>query len=123
MVLSHPVRIGNKQYTEIDIKATWSGKYPNLCNGKWTLIINDQDFSYLLNGKGEMNTFGEYDSWHFENWDEVWETYEDGLNLYEWIEENKEWLTIISDDRDVHEAIYNEISSEDWRHNSCGGCI
>ena len=78
------------------VEAEWSGKYPCLCFGEWTLKIDREDCSKLITKKlrvhSDMNTFGKYDKWHFENWQVVWETYEDGLKDTEWIEENNHWL-------------------------------
>ena len=70
-----------------------------------------------------MNTFGTYEEWHFEDWIEVFEDYEDGLMCDEWIAENKYWLDDITDDYNIQTEIFYAISEEDFRHNSCGGCI
>lgn len=106
--------------------ANWSGAYPNLCSGEWTLSVNDKNISdkippYLRNA--EMNTAGTYQSWHFENWLEIFEDYEDGFNCEDWIEENDSWLSDITTDYSIKEEIFNAIQSQDWRHGSCGGCI
>ena len=102
--------------------AKWSGSYPNLCRGEWTLIIGGVDYSHMIPEDlrtGHMNTAGIYQEWHFEDWREVFEDYEDGLEYEDWLAENP-WV------RDLPASsldIYMAFQAEDWRHNSCGGCI
>jgi len=108
------------------VEAKWSGAYPCLCFGEWTLIVDGKDVSdkipdYLR--KETMSTYGNYDSWHFEDWLEVFESYNDGLDCEEWIEKNDEWLNEITTDYSVKEQIFLAIQKEDFRPNSCGGCI
>lgn len=108
------------------VEARWSGSYPCLCFGKWTLIVNGKDVSDLIPEElreSEMNTYGTYQSWHFEDWLEVFESYTDGLMCDEWIEENKYWLNTITNDNDIHVKIFEAINAEDFRAGSCGGCI
>lgn len=108
------------------VKANWSGSYPCLCSGKWSLEVNGVDVTCYIPKEiinEPMDTLGEYESWHFEDWTEVFEDYVDGLNCNEWIEKNKYWLDIITDDVDVQTEIFNAINAEDWRYGSCGGCI
>lgn len=109
------------------VEAKWSGKYPNLCSGHWTLIVNGVDVSdkipmNLINHP--MNTHGIYNKWKFgTNWDAIWDDYSDGLFCSEWIEENDYWLNKITKDNSIKSDIYYAINSEDFRHGSCGGCI
>ena len=108
------------------VYANWSGTYPNLCSGKWTLIVDDVDYSELISHKDEMNTYGTYENWYFggeSGWEEIWESYEDGLTFLDWQYENKDWLNKITTDKSVQRQIYDAISMCDWRHGSCGGCI
>ena len=108
------------------VKAKWSGSYPTLCFGEWTLEVDGVDVSMFIPDelrKSSMNTYGEYQSWHFEDWMEVFEDYTDGLECDEWIAENKYWLDTITDDINVQMKIFYAISEEDWRSGSCGGCI
>ena len=108
------------------VKAKWSGSYPNLCHGKWSLEVNGVDVTCYIPEelrRKPMDTFGTYQSWHFENWMEVFEDYEDGLSCSEWIEKNKYWLDIITDNVSVQSEIFNAINEKDWRYGSCGGCI
>lgn len=108
------------------VEAKWSGSYPCLCSGKWALIVDGKDASSKIPDKlrhSEMNTAGTYQSWHFENWNEVFEDYEDGLECEEWIKENKYWLDTISADYNTQSDIFHAINASDWRHGSCGGCI
>lgn len=108
------------------IQAEWSGCYPNLCRGKWTLIVNDEDVSDLIPEEkqdSDMNTIGEYQHWHFEDWKEIFTSYEDGLDKDTWIKTNKEWLDRITDNKETQEKIFYAIQKEDFRPCSCGGCI
>ena len=108
------------------VKARWSGHFPNLCCGEWSLEVNGVDVSMYIPDElktSSMNTYGMYEEWHFENWTEVWKSYEDGLMGDEWIEKNKYWLDTITDDINVQEEIFIAINMNDWRHGSCGGCI
>lgn len=109
------------------VKANWSGSYPTLCCGEWTLKVNRVDVSSLIPEElryDEMNTFGTYQQWYFnDDWLEEFEDYSDGLMCDEWIEKNKYWLDTITDDVNVQKDIYYAINEHDWRHGSCGGCI
>ncbi len=108
------------------ITAKWTGAYPNLCSGIWKLYKDGEDISDMIPEElrdSEMNTFGNYSSWHFEDWDEVWDSYEDGLDGPDWISENDEWLSKITSDYQEKMEIFYAIQAEDWRHGSCGGCI
>lgn len=102
--------------------AKWTGCFPCLCHGEWKLYIDGQDVSFLIpwdRRTGHMNTAGTYQEWHFEDQEEVFEDYEDGLEYEDWLAENP-WV------RDLPAPsfdIYLAFQSEDWRHNSCGGCI
>ena len=109
------------------VEARWSGSYPNLCRGEWTLKIGGNDVSSLIPKElryDEMNTYGTYETWYFDdNAMEVFEDYEDGLDCDEWIEENKYWLDAIAEDYDTQVKIFKAINEQDWRSGSCGGCI
>lgn len=109
------------------VKAEWTGSFPNLCIGEWKLIIDGNDLSDKIPEKirsDHMWTYGTYDTWHFDNnWNEVWETYTDGLPEEEWLEKNESWLSAITTDQEVLGEIFRAFQSEDWRHSSCGGCI
>ena len=108
----------------MEIYVKWTGTYPCLCSGKWILKVDGNDYSNLLKGKGEMNTYGTYPRWYFnEEYSEEWDYYTDGLVFSEWKQENVDWLSKITNDEDVWEEIFDAISEEDWRHLSCGGCI
>lgn len=52
------------------VEAYWSGKYPCLCFGEWRLKVNNKDVTDKIPislRKREMNTYGTYQRWHFEN--------------------------------------------------------
>lgn len=52
-----------------------------------------------------------------------WESYDDGLKQDEWIESNKYWLDEITTDIEIQCQIFKAINEQDFRPNSCGGCI
>ena len=108
------------------VEAKWSGSYPCLCYGKWTLKVNGKDVSSMIPKElreSSMNTYGTYQTWHFEDWLEVFEDYEDGLDCDDWIMENKSWLDTITTELDTQREIYCAISAQDFRSGSCGGSI
>ena len=109
------------------IVAEWTGRYPNLCSGTWKLYLDGKDISNKIPEHlrtSEMNTYNTYRSWSFtKDWDENWRAYTNGLQKDEWIKENKEWLDNISTEYSIQSQIFDAINAQDWRHNSCGGCI
>ena len=109
-------------------KAEWTGSYPNLCSGEWKLWYKGKRVALPPEQVGrDMNTLSTYSSWHFEDWMEVFEDYEDGMDVEEWV--GQEWVKKMLDENDIPTcrsnaiALYEEINKEDWRHGSCGGCI
>lgn len=99
------------------VEAKWSGSYPTLCMGEWTLKVNGKNVSGLIPRKlrkSAMNTYGVYEEWHFEDWQEVFEDYEDGLGCEDWIKENKYWLDTITEDYDTQVEIYKAVNKHDW---------
>ena len=109
------------------VEAKWSGSYPCLCHGTWTLEVDGLDVSSLIPKelrRNEMNIYGIYEEWYFDdNYMEYFESYEDGLGCKEWIKQNKYWLDTITDDINVQTEIFYAINEHDWRYGSCGGCI
>ena len=110
-----------------NVIVNWSGEYPCLCSGEWSLIIDGVNFSHLIPENlrnEEMRTLNTYSHWKFnDDFLEEWEYYPDGLPCYEWIEANKYWLDQITEDTEILIAIYEAINEKDWRHGQCGGCI
>ena len=109
------------------VEARWSGSYPTLCYGVWTLIVNGKDVSMFIPEElkeSSMYTYGTYQSWHFnDGWMEEFEDYDNGLDCEDWIEENKYWLDTITEDLKIQEEIFYAINEQDFRTGSCGGCI
>lgn len=111
-------------------KATWSGRYPNLCSGTWTLECDGVAIKPSLipfNEDGahgtHANTRGTYSRWYFDkDWCEHFEDYEDGLDETAWCEQNKNWLTQVAEPHQWP-FIFAAFQASDWRHGSCGGCI
>lgn len=110
----------------ISVDAEWSGEWPCLCNGEWTLIVNGKNVSQKIPADlrvSSMGTYGIYSSYYFnECGADIFSEYEDGLACDEWIEKNKCWLDAISTDTLVQVEIFNAISANDFRSGSCGGC-
>lgn len=70
-----------------------------------------------------MNTAGIYQTWHFEDWQEVFEDYIDGLECDDWIKENDCWISGIADCYDEKVVLFKAFQAQDFRTCSCGGCI
>ena len=104
--------------------AEWSGSFPNLCFGTWTLYKDGAPIDTSIPFQNEeAGTFGEYATWSFgSDWNEVWDHYEDGLDCDAWCREYADWLSTIAP-QDEWSEIYEAFQAQDWRHNSCGGCI
>ena len=108
-------------------QAEWSGSFPTLCYGEWSLYKNGEDISeYIPEGlrTSHMNTEGIYSRWHFNSdWIEEFYEYKDGISCDIWIKENMEWLKKFCDTEEDFESVYRAFNKSDFRPNSCGGCI
>lgn len=123
----------------MEFKAEWTGGYPSLCVGEWKLYHRHEE--YLDDGtidiwyddisnlipedlKSEpMYTLGVYSSWHFDSdYIEQFEDYTDGMNFKEWCKENESWIHLICKS-EYYKDLYEAFQQEDWRYESCGGCI
>lgn len=115
----------------MNLKVEWTGSYPNLCGGEWIITYDNIELNVPDNIKHEpMNTHGLYYEWTFdEEWDIVWTTYEEGLDKFQWIETNEQWVRQMFEEKDIKvtdellSELYDMISIEDWRYGSCGGCL
>lgn len=108
----------------------WTGSYPNYCVGEWIIKYNGQLLELPKRSNKHMNTYGEYRTWYWgDNGIEVWEEYSDGLGEDEWIIDNLNWLIPLFDrysipkTRENYQDLYKKIQDQDFRTNSCGGCI
>ena len=102
--------------------AEWTGRYPCLCHGEWRLTIDGVDWSHAIpdnKRSSHMNTSGTYQKWWFEDWNETFGNYEDGLNFEKWIAENEWVMSLPAAPQDVFYAIQDQ----DFRPGECGGCI
>lgn len=114
-----------------NFKAEWSGGYPSLCFGEWHISYDGEMLTLPESIKcSPMNTFKEYQSWHFnDDYIEEFESYDAGKDFNEWILDNHAWiddafnLLKIETKEENYKNLYDAINAEDWRHNSCGGCI
>lgn len=112
-------------------KVEWTGTYPNLCSGEWLIWFDDIPLELPNEIVNEhMNTEGVYEEWFFDDdYMEVFESYEDGLDFPSWYNENRDWLLKLFDENNIPVRkehlydLYYKIQEQDWRHNSCGGCI
>ena len=111
----------------MQINVEWTGGYPTLCFGEWVIVIDGMKLTGIESG--DFNTFGVYQSWHFEDWSEVFEDDEDGIEFEDWKEQPPNGLvdSLKMHGFEVSEELlyllYEKIQEADWRHNSCGGCI
>lgn len=117
-------------------KVEWTGSYPNLCHGKWVVYKNGVEIDmhdcpfcefseidgYEYRYDSPAYTCGTYSSWHFEDWIEVFEDYEDGLDCDSWCAEYADWLRTIAPENEWS-YIFEEFCRSDYRPGSCGGCI
>lgn len=106
----------------------WTGRFPNLCSGEWIVLRDGVDVSHNIprakRYNEPMNTFKQYVRvWLNGQYEEETELYSDGLFMDEWYAENKSWVDKICSTMDEVGALYRAIREQDWRHNSCGGCI
>lgn len=105
----------------------WSGGGWSLCIGEWSIYIDGKNYTKKIPKnlrRSPMNTLGEYSGWKWGGeYSEEWYTYTDGLGKLEWITENENWLSKITDDIGLWSDIYEAFQSRDFRTNSCGGCI
>lgn len=105
-------------------EAVWSGSYPCLCVGRWTLMRDGEPVSVEIPFAEESaGTLGEYAHWWFgEDYSEEWGSYADGLGCDEWVEKNSPWLSKVAEPCEWP-AIYEAFRKSDFRSGSCGGCI
>jgi len=124
------------EYKIKDITVKWSGTYPNLCSGEWSIYIDYMELPIPeMNSFGDMGTSGTYERWYFDDdYSEQTETYDivtsedDIIQLKDWIIyslkslENAYYLKFNITDKLI-ETIIEKISEVDFRSGSCGGCI
>ena len=108
------------------VQAEWTGSYPTKCFGEWKLFVDGEDVSDKIPDEmreHSMYTYGIYQMWHFVDWIEEFEDYEDGLKCDEWVKENKDWLENVTEDEELWREIFEAFQAEDFRPGQCGGCI
>ena len=113
------------------LSVEWTGCYPYLCHGEWIIKYEEIELTIPEDKKDiPMDTYGEFGTWHFgEDCCEEWEYYTDGLEEDYWIRNNLDWIKPMFDEHDIEitdellSELFNKIQEEDWRYNSCGGCI
>lgn len=106
------------------VNVEWTGAYPNLCSGEWVLKVNGKDYSNRIPFQGTpAMTYGKYALTYLDGYEEETEFYKDGMSCERWIKENSEWLDTITIDKDLQVDIFKAFQENDWRPESCGGCI
>lgn len=108
------------------VTVKWTGRYPTLCYGKW--VINVDGIPLTGIGNGNFKTYGNYHRWYFVDWSDEWDRYEDGeeFEVWDWSRNGlKDSLERhgIEVTKELMLELYKAIQMEDWRSNSCGGCI
>lgn len=103
--------------------ARWSGCWPNLCSGEWTLYRDGEKVDVEIPFQGTpADTFGVYSRWYFVGWIENFEDYESGMEAEQWCDCYGDWLSSFAPEEEW-EAVYEAFQCEDWRYGSCEGCI
>ena len=102
----------------------WTGEYPCLCDGVWELYkdgaLVDTTIPFQ---ESPADTYGMYQGWYFdEDYLEHFYAYDDGTPCEQWCANHCQWLETLAD-ADEWPDIYAAFQENDWRHNSCGGCI
>ena len=110
-----------------EIKIEWTGGWPSLCLGEWTIEIDGVSYSDKIPEdlrESDMGTAGWYDSWCFHNgYDVKWSSREEGLESEDWIDANRYWLKELPIDESEYPKVFELINKQDFRTGSCGGCI
>ena len=108
-------------------KAFWSGQRPALCSGEWLLLKDNVEMSFLIPEEirqVSMDTYNVYEKWNIgEDLSIYYTKYTDGLTCDDWIKKNLYWLENITNNRKEQEEIYLTFRDNDFRINSCGGCL
>lgn len=105
-------------------EAKWSGKWPCLCSGEWTLYRDREKVNIDIPfQEGPASTYKTYSEWYFDNWLEHWRDYEDGLKFEDWKITYQDFLEELTQDPQEWEKIYLAFQKNDWRYGCCGGCI
>ena len=90
------------------VEVNWSGEYPILCMGEWTLKIDGNDATHLIPEKlrhSEMNTK------HTDNYDEWRKNYPE---CSAWVSQFPYQIRLM---------IYIKIKEKDFIRHTCGGCL
>lgn len=108
---------------------TWSGKYPCLCYGYWTLYYDGKpvqtDIPFNTDKYHGMpaDTYGTFTAYVMDD-DKIEDVkqYTNGLTCYRWCEQYDYWLKTVAPESEWPK-IYKAFRKNDWRYASCGGCI
>ena len=104
--------------------AEWSGRYPCLCCGEWTLFVDGKPCEVVIPFQGDCaDTFGTYEEWHFdEDWCEIFENYECGMGCDDWCNEYRDYLVKVAPKHDWP-LVFQAFQVNYCRHGWCCGCI
>jgi len=119
-------------YKSLNVEAIWTGSYPALCCGEWIIKVNGKEIEIPEDRKkSPMYTKKTYRQL-VDVLNEEFKSFKGGLNEADWINKNRGWLmesinkvVLVNPDEESQllSDLFNEINKEDWRYNSCGGCI
>lgn len=114
----------------INVNVMWTGEWPRRCKGRWIFEVDGKDYRYLLpfaNDDGvdlPADTFGTYECWDMDSEGErEWYHFENGLDIEDWIDQNREWLEVITPHENEWDDIFYAFQEHDWRFKECGGCV
>ena len=114
----------------INVNVVWTGEWPRKCKGRWIFEVDGKDYRYLLpfaNDDGvdlPADTFGTYECWNMDSEGErLWLHTENGLDIEDWIDQNREWLEVITPHENDWDDIFYAFQNADWRFKECGGCV
>lgn len=114
----------------MDVRVEWTGDWPRKCKGRWIFEVDGKDYRYLLpfaNDDGfdlPADTAGTYECWDMDpEGEREWYHFENGLDIDDWIDQNRDWLLVITPHEEVWDDIFYAFQAVDWRFKECGGCV
>lgn len=106
-----------------EVKAVWTGKYPNLCGGTWYLEVNGHDVSEKIPPDRRHEEMYTYKHYMVEDLDGEYNYWVLGWGWKDWVRHNDYWLLRISPSRALKKQIFLAIQEQDFTQGCCGGCL
>jgi len=117
------VRIATRQTkNEHTLTCLWTGSFPNLCRGEWLFLIDGIPYQVPFQYE-PADTFGRYCRDYWDGKDEREDYYESGFGRDKWIKKYHKWLHSLPLAPAEYRDVYRVIRNQDWRYESCGGCV